>query len=330
MVAWTRTPFRAVPRDTRAWYRDADPMEQVDYALVDFVAAARGPQRARPGLRPRRVQQGARRARLRGSRPSTWSPSTSSAPASWACAAELYDGERLPLADGTVDTAILLEVIEHLEDPSRLLAEARRVARDGVLVTTPNCTQSFGRVPIEFSHMLDVDHRQFFTEASLTALLDEVFGSCEVEQVAPIDRNLAGLVLPRPLRPLYRALDRLGRAKPRYFTRLRASGARPVTRVLFISAEPLGRVDGRSGDPRARAGAGGRGALRGDRGGARPERRRRRPDPVARGAAGRLRQAARGGQDATTWWWPSGCRPSCCATSRSCRCASSPTSTTRR
>ena len=25
------------PRDTRAWYRDANPMEQVDYALVDFV-----------------------------------------------------------------------------------------------------------------------------------------------------------------------------------------------------------------------------------------------------------------------------------------------------
>ena len=48
-----------------------------------------------------------------------------------------------------------------------------------------------------------------------------MFGSCEVEQVAPIDRNLAGLVLPRPLRPLYRALDRLGRAKPQYFFRLR-------------------------------------------------------------------------------------------------------------
>jgi hypothetical protein len=43
-----------------------------------------------------------------------------------------------------------------------------------------------------------------------------------VEQVAPIDRNLAGLVLPRPLRPLYRLLDRLGAAPPRYFTRLRA------------------------------------------------------------------------------------------------------------
>ena len=209
------------PRDTRAWYRDADPMEQVDYALVDYVERHAGRSvldlgcglggyskvLAERGFEVRSfdvVPEYVERARELG------------------VPAELYDGERLPLADGSVDTAILLEVIEHLEDPSRLLAEARRVARDGVLVTTPNCTQSFGRVPIEFSHMLDVDHRQFFTEASLTALLDEVFGSCEVEQVAPIDRNLAGLVLPRPLRPLYRALDRLGRAKPQYFFRLRA------------------------------------------------------------------------------------------------------------
>ncbi len=66
-----------------------------------------------------------------------------------------------------------------------------------MLVTTPNCTQDFGPVPVEFSHMLDVDHRQFFTVASLTGLLDEVFGSCVVEQVAPIDRDLAGLLLPR-------------------------------------------------------------------------------------------------------------------------------------
>jgi 2-polyprenyl-3-methyl-5-hydroxy-6-metoxy-1,4-benzoquinol methylase len=140
--------------------------------------------------------------------------------------ARLYEGERLPLDDDSVDTVILLEVIEHLEDPAALLMEAKRVARQGVLVSTPNCTQSFGRVPVEFSHMLDVDHRQFFTEASLAALLDQVFGSCEVEQVAPIDRNLAGLVLPRPLRPLYRLLDRVGHAKPRYFFRLRARAPR--------------------------------------------------------------------------------------------------------
>ncbi len=69
--------------------------------------------------------------------------------------------------------------------------------------------------------MLVVDHRQYFTADSLAALLDDVFGSSTVEQVAPIDRNLAGLVLPRPLRPLYRALDRLGRTRPQYFFRLR-------------------------------------------------------------------------------------------------------------
>jgi SAM-dependent methyltransferase len=208
------------PRDTRAWYRDADPLEQVDYGLVDFVAEHAGPQLldlgcglggyskvlAERGFEVRAfdvVPEYVERARELGVR------------------AELYDGERLPLADDSVDTAILLEVIEHLEEPARLLAEARRVARRNVLVSTPNCTQSFGRVPIEFSHMLDVDHRQFFTVDSLTELLDGVFGSCQVEQVAPIDRNLAGLVLPRPLRLLYRLLDRLGAAKPHYFFRLR-------------------------------------------------------------------------------------------------------------
>ncbi|HYP47749.1 MAG TPA: hypothetical protein VEQ61_03845, partial [Thermoleophilaceae bacterium] len=107
-----------------------------------------------------------------------------------------------------------------LEDPASLLREARRVARSGVLVSTPNCTQDFGGVPVDFTHMLDIDHKQFFTVHSLGALLDGVFGSSVVEQVHPIDRNLAGQVLPRPLRPLYRLLDRMGRAEPRFFFRL--------------------------------------------------------------------------------------------------------------
>jgi SAM-dependent methyltransferase len=209
------------PRDTREWYRDADPMQQVDYALVEFVQRHAGPSVVDLGcglggyskvLGERGLDVAAfdvipeyvDRARSLGVR------------------AELYDGERLPLPDGSVDTVFMLEVIEHLEDPAALLRDARRVARRNVLLSTPNCTQSFGIAPIEFSHMLEVDHRQFFTVASLRELLAEVFGSCVVEQDFPIDAKIAALVLPRPMRPVYRWLDRHGRITPRYFFRLLA------------------------------------------------------------------------------------------------------------
>jgi 2-polyprenyl-3-methyl-5-hydroxy-6-metoxy-1,4-benzoquinol methylase len=209
------------PRDTRRWYLDADALEQVDHSLVDFVQAHAGHQVLDLGcglggyskvLADRGLDVTAldvipeyvERARSLGVR------------------ADLYDGERLPLADGAVDTVFLLEVIEHLEEPAGLLREARRVARRNVLMSTPNCTQSFDRVPIEFSHMLEVDHKQFFTVDSLRELLDGVFGSSVVEQDFPIDAKLAALVLPRPLRPVYRWLDRAGRITPRYFFRLLA------------------------------------------------------------------------------------------------------------
>jgi len=55
---------------------------------------------------------------------------------------------------------------------------------------------------------------------SLSALLDGVFGSSHVEQVAPVDARLAAQILPGVLRPPYRWLARAGLAKPRFFTRL--------------------------------------------------------------------------------------------------------------
>lgn len=207
------------PRDSRDWYRDADPMEQVDHGLVEFVDAHAGREildlgcglggyskaLADGGRSVRALdvnEEYVQRARELGVR------------------AERYDGRELPLADGEVDTVIMLEVLEHLDDPALLLREARRVARSGVLVSTPNCTQGFGSVPVEFTHMLDLDHRQFFTDDSLRGLLEQEFGSAEVDQAAPLDPHLTGLVAPRPVRPLARMLFRSGLAKPRYFTRL--------------------------------------------------------------------------------------------------------------
>jgi 2-polyprenyl-3-methyl-5-hydroxy-6-metoxy-1,4-benzoquinol methylase len=48
--------------------------------------------------------------------------------------------EDLPLADASVSAVVALDVVEHLADPARLLAEAARVTRDGgaILLSTPN------------------------------------------------------------------------------------------------------------------------------------------------------------------------------------------------
>jgi SAM-dependent methyltransferase len=218
---------RRGPRDTRTFYLDVDPMEQVDAAVVDFVAEHAGRTVLDLGCG---VGGYSRALADRGfaMRALDVNPEYVERARSLGVEAAVYDGERLPLEDGSVDTVILLEVLEHLEDPGALLREARRVARENVLVTTPNCSQDFGEVPVEFSHMLDMDHRQFFTETSLRGLLDDVFGSSVVEQTAPIDRHLAGVLLRQPLRALHRWLDGAGLVKPRFFFRLRGRApARP-------------------------------------------------------------------------------------------------------
>jgi len=49
-------------------------------------------------------------------------------------------GDAIPLADSSVSAAVLIEVIEHLDEPARTLAEIRRVLSPGgtLVVTTPN------------------------------------------------------------------------------------------------------------------------------------------------------------------------------------------------
>jgi SAM-dependent methyltransferase len=45
-----------------------------------------------------------------------------------------YDGVHLPFDDRSFDVACLVDVVHHADDAHRLLAEAARVARDGVLI----------------------------------------------------------------------------------------------------------------------------------------------------------------------------------------------------
>ncbi|HEY9218255.1 MAG TPA: class I SAM-dependent methyltransferase, partial [Phenylobacterium sp.] len=45
-----------------------------------------------------------------------------------------YDGKTLPYADQTFDVAMMVDVLHHTDDPAAVMAEAKRVAKQGVLI----------------------------------------------------------------------------------------------------------------------------------------------------------------------------------------------------
>ena len=92
------------------------------------------------------------------------------------------DGGRLPLADGEFDAAFCVEVLEHAENPWHFVADVRRVLRQRLLVSVPNLElvpywRSHLAVPW---HLLECDHRNFFSRASLRELLRPHFREVEV------------------------------------------------------------------------------------------------------------------------------------------------------
>jgi len=46
--------------------------------------------------------------------------------------------EKLPFSDGTFDTVIMLDVLEHLYEPERLLEEAVRTSKKHIIISVPN------------------------------------------------------------------------------------------------------------------------------------------------------------------------------------------------
>lgn len=96
--------------------------------------------------------------------------------------------DRLPFEDKSFDTVIMLELLEHVEDPDKLLSEAVRVARRNVLITVPNSTefQELKKQNLTYEHMLDTDHVRFFTQDALQELLSGYFRRCVVTKEEPI------------------------------------------------------------------------------------------------------------------------------------------------
>ncbi|MBW7888003.1 MAG: methyltransferase domain-containing protein [Bacteroidetes bacterium] len=96
---------------------------------------------------------------------------------------------KTPFADKSFDTVIILEVLEHLSDPDIVLQEAKRLAKNNVLITTPNCNKikELRNVGLLFEHFADKDHRNFFTQETMHELLLKHFSSVKVIEGNPIN-----------------------------------------------------------------------------------------------------------------------------------------------
>lgn len=78
---------------------------------------------------------------------------------------ELYDGSRLPAADGAYELGILSHVLEHVGDPAALLAEAAR-ACDAVVMEVPLEANLSARRTSKREHATEVGHLQRLDRAA--------------------------------------------------------------------------------------------------------------------------------------------------------------------
>jgi SAM-dependent methyltransferase len=60
-----------------------------------------------------------------------------------------FDGLHLPFDDDAVDAVLLVDVVHHADDPDALLAEARRVARQAIVIKDHRLSRPFARVTLQ-------------------------------------------------------------------------------------------------------------------------------------------------------------------------------------
>ena len=102
----------------------------------------------------------------------------------------LMDGRVLSFDDQTIDTCLLIEVIEHVHDFELLLREAGRVAQRNIIVSVPNVNMipSLSRYNVVPWHILEATHVNFFTPEILQRVLERIFAGqakVRVEEYAP-------------------------------------------------------------------------------------------------------------------------------------------------
>jgi hypothetical protein len=117
----------------------------------------------------------------------------------------------------------LFEVLEHVPDPAETVAEARRLARKNVLITVPHSggIDELQKTGLLFEHFADLDHKHFYTEASLGRLLAPLFSSVHIKKGDAIPPF--ALARGKWLRSFGNSLMKLGLVRPRFHVRLYAA-----------------------------------------------------------------------------------------------------------
>ncbi len=94
----------------------------------------------------------------------------------------LVDGPILPFENASFESAICIEVLEHIDDYRAFLREIARVTKRRVLFSVPNAEA----IPVLADqlvvpwHLLEADHKNFFTRSGLCALLEQHFRHAEI------------------------------------------------------------------------------------------------------------------------------------------------------
>jgi SAM-dependent methyltransferase len=100
-------------------------------------------------------------------------------------------GFPIDLPDGSYDSCLAFEVLEHIPDFRAAIAELARIAREVVVVTVPDA----GAIPRLFPHyavpwhLLEGGHVNFFTQRSLHDSLAPHFARIEPVRICPHEVN---------------------------------------------------------------------------------------------------------------------------------------------
>ncbi len=211
-------------RDTKDWYLDRDPLSVVSERIVSFVAERAGKRILDLGCATGGYARRLADAGFEVTGADINPDYVEAAGRLGIKAVLLEEGRPLPFADDSFDTVMMVEVLEHAAEPQALVAEARRVSRGNLLLTTPNCgaSDALAAAGLVFEHELDRDHRSRFDRESLAALLSEHFEDVSVSEREFMDDALYAQILTPELRRKVLRRIRRGRMKPRLSFRLYA------------------------------------------------------------------------------------------------------------